>query len=377
MVYTSAPNPGANVPAPDANTGSGITTPPTHAGFTWSFTPPAISGSEAIFISSAVFDPTSPTAALSWSDAYLASGGTGAQGPQGVQGPPGIQGPRGLRGFDGIQGVQGLYNLFIYRLAPTDSIAANIQPVLGSGIVAAPADWSFDPVSTTVPDGMSIWISSGLYNPAIPQAAIDWGLPFIASGEPGVPGPQGEPGVGIAAGGSLGQVLISNGVELGSVWENFAPGYNAAHQQIGFQSNGSTILASVDLSGYTPLNPSGGSGTTTSQAFRGSVANQPTAFIANNTLIGVAGNASDGQSFSFTYNDLGGDDSDDWAIINLPNDLTSGHTVGFNFRDPQSGFILPVVPSDITVLADQSSGATYTTYSMSFGRDVDIITHIS
>ena len=371
MVYTSAPNPGANVPAPDANTGSGITTPPTHTGFTWSFTPPAISGSEAIFISSAVYDPTSPTAALSWSDAYLASGGTGAQGPQGVQGPPGIQGPRGLRGFDGIQGVQGLYNLFIYRLAPTDSIAANIQPVLGSGIVAAPADWSFDPVSTTVPDGMSIWISSGLYNPAIPQAAIDWGLPFIASGEPGVPGPQGEPGVGIAAGGSLGQALVSNGVELGSTWATFTSGYNSTHQQIGFQSNGSTILASVDLSGYTPLNPSGGSGgPTSSSAFIGVVNNVPTAFVQNSALTVVAGDASDGQSFTFTYT---GTTDDQWAIINLPDDLTLNHTIGFNFRDPQSGFTLPVVPSDIVFF----NGATYNTYAMSFGRTVDIITHIS
>ena len=326
MVYTVAPNPGANVPTPDSGTGSGITTPPTHAGFTWSFTPPSTTGSEVIFISTAVFNPLTPTDALAWSQPYLASGGTGVQGPQGVQGPPGIQGPRGLRGFDGVQGVQGLYNLFIYRIAPTDSIPANIQPVLGSGIVAAPADWSFDPVSTTVPDGMSIWISSGLYNPAIPQAAIDWGLPFIASGEPGVPGPQGPAGTGIASGGTLGYALVSDGNELGSAWAEFTTGYNASHQQIGFLSNGTTILASVDLSGFTPLTPSGG-GPTTSNMYSSVGTAAPTTFDI--TAMTDNGAATHQKSIALPYNDQSGT-VEQWALIAIPNDLIGSGTVRFS-----------------------------------------------
>ena len=326
MVYTVAPNPGANVPTPDSGTGSGITTPPTHAGFTWSFTPPSTTGSEVIFISTAVFNPLTPTDALAWSQPYLASGGTGVQGPQGVQGPIGPQGPRGLRGFDGVQGVQGLYNLFIYRIAPTDSIPANIQPVLGSGIVAAPADWSFDPVSTTVPDGMSIWISSGLYNPAIPQAAIDWGLPFIASGEPGVPGPQGPAGTGIAPGGTLGYALVSDGNELGSAWAEFTTGYNASHQQIGFLSNGTTILASVDLSGFTPLTPSGG-GPTTSNMYSSVGTAAPTTFDI--TAMTDNGAATHQKSIALPYNDQSGT-VEQWALIAIPNDLIGSGSVRFS-----------------------------------------------
>ena len=119
------------------------------------------------------------------------------------------------------------------------------------------------------------------------------------------------------------------------------------------------------------MNPSGGSGTTTDPAYTGSAADNPAAFVSNSTLIIGTENAHDGQDFTFTYNDLSGDDSDDWAIINLPNDLITGNTVNFNYRDPMSGFIGLV--EDFNTYP----GATYTTYTMSFGRTVEIITHIS
>ena len=138
------------------------------------------------------------------------------------------------------------------------------------------------------------------------------------------------------------------------------------------ETPGHEIATIGDLtSGYTPLNPSGGSGTTTSSAYTGTSADNPAAFVANSTLTVVSGNAHDGQDFTFTYQDLSEDDSDDWAVINLPNDLITGHTVNFNFRDPMSGFIGLV--EDFNTY----SGSTYTTYTMSFGRTVEIITHIS
>ena len=138
--------------------------------------------------------------------------------------------------------------------------------------------------------------------------------------------------------------------------------------------DGYEIATIGDLtSGYTPLNPSGGSGTTTDPAYRGTQTTNPGAFVPNNTgyMSEVEGeNAHDGQDFLFTYTDPG-QGVDIWAVINLPNDLTNTHTVGFNYRDRQSGQI--VVVTDFNTYA----GSDYTTYTMSFGATVDIITHIS
>ena len=151
--------------------------------------------------------------------------------------------------------------------------------------------------------------------------------------------------------------------------------YDPTNASGGVTTSDANEIATIgDLtSGYTPLNPSGGSGTTTDPAYRGTQTTNPGAFVPNNTgyMSEVEGeNAHDGQDFLFTYTDPG-QGVDIWAVINLPNDLTNTHTVGFNYRDRQSGQI--VVVTDFNTYA----GSDYTTYTMSFGATVDIITHIS
>ena len=86
--------------------------------------------------------------------------------------------------------------------------------------------------------------------------------------------------------------------------------YDPTNSSGGVTTSDANEIATIgDLtSGYTPLNPSGGSGTTTDPAYRGTQTTNPGAFVPNNTgyMSEVEGeNAHDGQDFLFTYTDPG------------------------------------------------------------------------
>ena len=273
----------------------------------WSFTPPDNPVNE-VWISTAVYNPATPNATLEWSAAYEATGGTGVQGPQGIPGPgvtavfqnpenPGLGQSSTLTfssrgdevagmvtlpaGQQGPQGAQGLYAVFIFGTAPATATIS--QPQGGSGIgpggtpptSTGGITWGFDAI-TNVPTGEVVWLSTGLYDPSVPNAEVRWTDAFIAAGETGPVGPQGPDGVGVPAGGNQGQTLVktANG-DYATGWVSFTTGYNSTHQQIGFNSVGSTITASVDLSGFTPLNPSTGGGSTTDHLYTNVIATVP------------------------------------------------------------------------------------------------------
>ena len=337
-----------------------------------------------VWESFAIFDPVNPTATLNWSEPFIA----------------GSQGPTGDRG---IHGTNVTATLVGTNLTVTETEFDGTGPLPPVHIV--------DNVNIVGPQGpRGFAVDNVTQLPQIPVPGTNTEVTFHVMGTP-VTGtitlPPGNDGVGVAAGfGNVTAVpvppidpttlgiptITSSGPDTA---KNFVIGiptglqgpagnvYNFPNMEtiagignVAFELDGLNLTAMVDLTGYTPLNPSGGSGTTTDPAYRGVQGDAPTAFAANGTLTEVTGeNAHDGQDFRYVYNDISGDGSDDWAVINLPNDLTDGHTVRWNFRDPVSGQI--VLVTDAQVFVDTTPGATYTTYTMSFGSTVDIITHIS
>ena len=278
-------------------------------------------------------------------------------------------------GDDGEQGPQGFYTVFIYRVAATGTDVSTIAPTNAPyDEDAAPDLWSYETQTPGVDE--VVFISTAVVDPSDLTSDLNWSTPFPGSGEAGPQGPQGlkgDPGPGVPNGGVKGAVLVKteDGDQVTS-WVEFDEEPSLGN--VKFTSNGTKIFADVDLTAYTPLNPSGGSGgTTTKSAYMGVQGSAPESFVANSGLTKIDGAAHDGQAVTFTYTDINSDDSDNWLILNLPNDLVVGHTVNFNFRDPQSGFILPL--SEYVSFQDDT--AEFTTYTVSFGRTVTVITHIS
>ena len=194
------PNDTVSGSVPTSTIGSGVGEIQTQ----WTAAPQSATLPSVVLISAAVYDPANPTATITWSEPYVASG---TAGPQGPQGPKGDKGDDGV-GSQGEQGVQGLYTVFVYGIAATNSDPQVIRPQGGQGISqanrptgtgvtngAGVSGWSFAALNQeNVGDGESIWLATGLYNPATPTAAIPFGLPFIATGTEGSIGPQGPAG---------------------------------------------------------------------------------------------------------------------------------------------------------------------------------------
>ena len=199
--------------------GSGLTTPP--AG--WSFTVPAdpMDPTEAFYISRGTYDPSMPTAAITWSNPYVGSAAQGPEGPTGPRGPQGAigpvgprgpqgnqgetgmrgpqgatgdQGPQGIQGVGGMQGSQGDFLVQIYQRSATPLTVA--PPTAGANFDTrvAPSGWSFD-----VPSGTAqLWGSQGYWNPNTDTFAGVFSTPFefnsSTQGPSGPPGPQGPAG---------------------------------------------------------------------------------------------------------------------------------------------------------------------------------------
>ena len=286
--------------------GTGLV-PPTGG---WSFTPPSPAVNE-VWITTAVYDPANANATLTWTDPFEA---TGEAGPQGPEGPKGDKGDDGDTGGPGEQGVQGLYAVFVYGIAADDSDPQVIRPQGGQGISVRPtgtgvtngtgvSGWSFSALNQdNVGDGEAIWLATGLYNPATPTAAIPFGLPFQATGEEGSQGPQGPPGT---------IYTFPNTEDI------------TGNGNVFFEINGTNVLANVDLSGYTPLTPSGG-GPTTSNMYSSVGTNAPTTFDV--TSMTDNGTATHQKSIALPYNDQSGT-VEQWALIAIPNDLIGSGSV--------------------------------------------------
>ena len=127
-----------------------------------------------------------------------ATGATGPQGPQGEQGPQGIQGPQGPKGEDGKDGS-------------SVCILENAQActVLGDGYIDASGHLqvltSLSPRTFT--DVGQIQGPQGEQGPQGPQGEQGLQGETGATGPQGPQGPAGQNGVGVPAGGSIGQVL--------------------------------------------------------------------------------------------------------------------------------------------------------------------------
>ena len=229
----------------------------------WTAAPQSATLPSVVLIASAVYDPGDPTGTIIWSEPYVASG---TQGPAGAPGPAGPKGDDGDMGDPGNQGVQGLYAVFVYGIAATNSDPQTIRPQGGQGLSVRPtgtgvsngtgiSGWSFAALNQdNVGDGQSIWLSTGLYNPATPTAAIPFGLPFIATGEEGSQGPQGPPGL---------TYTFPNTEDI------------TGNGNVFFEVNGTNVIANVDLSMYTPLNPSTGGGSTTDHLYTNVITTVP------------------------------------------------------------------------------------------------------
>ena len=286
--------------------GTGLV-PPTGG---WAFTPPSNPTNE-VWITTAVYNPATPNATLTWTAPFEA---TGEAGPQGPEGPKGDKGDDGDTGGPGEQGVQGLYAVFVYGIAATSSDPQTIRPQGGQGLSVRPTGtgvtngtgidgWSFAALNQdNVGAGQSIWLSTGLYNPATPTAAIPFGLPFVATGEEGSQGPQGPPGL---------TYTFPNTEDI------------TGNGNVFFEINGTNVLANVDLSGYTPLTPSGG-GPTTSNMYSSVGTNAPTTFDV--TSMTDNGTATHQKSIALPYNDQSGT-VEQWALIAIPNDLIGSGSV--------------------------------------------------
>ena len=95
------------------------------------------------------------------------------------------------------QGPQGLFTVFVYRAAPAGSPPASPPPSAisfrGGVLDNPPLGWSFT-VPTTDSTNDTVYITSGIFDPANQTAAISWSAVFVASGTAGPQGPAGIQG---------------------------------------------------------------------------------------------------------------------------------------------------------------------------------------
>jgi hypothetical protein len=161
----------------------------------------------------------------------------GPQGPPGLQGIQGIEGPQGAEGNQGIQGIEGPIGPegrgiaikgtvdLIADLPTTGNTDGDIWLVIedGHGYTWDGTNWIDIGPMLAIP---------GPEGPEGPEGAIG---PQGIQGIQGVEGPQGIAGVGVAIGGTTGQVLTKvsdndydtfwedagEGLPAGGVWGNF------------------------------------------------------------------------------------------------------------------------------------------------------------
>ena len=120
-------------------------------------------------------------------------GATGARGADGPAGPRGDQGPMGNQG---IQGFQGREELFAFTNVATveDGQALGAPTSTGRNVpTGGGATWEFS--STFTPDStMFVFITTAIYDPALPTGQLTWSEPYEATGATGPQGSQGPQG---------------------------------------------------------------------------------------------------------------------------------------------------------------------------------------
>ena len=225
---------------PTRPTGGDQTTPPTSAGFTWAYSGAYMPvDGQLTYISTTIYDPANPTATLTWSTPYEA---TGATGPQGATGNPGMDGaaaafgddpvtvntlaagqaatgtvtggaqsmeftfgiPRGatgatgMTGMTGDQGPQGREELFAFTSVADATAGDALTAPTGGSPTEVPtgggATWAYSN-SFTPTQGQLTYITTTIYDPANPTATLTWVDPYEASGAAGPQGAAGNPGM--------------------------------------------------------------------------------------------------------------------------------------------------------------------------------------